>query len=237
MEVLSVHEAIEALSVTRRDILLHLKHRGGATIAELAVLLGISDEGTRQHLIYLERSGWVTRRDGRDSSGRSGRPASVYHVSPRGEAFFPKKYGELAVALIDTVTDLYGPTAIEAALARITDAKVEQWSETLRGKSLEEKLELLKDYYADGDAFVAVKHNGRISIIERNCPFLHVALKKPSLCSTTVSVLTRLLGYQVRRRQTFQNGDGCCEFEILTDRPVDIEHFQFALETNSDEKS
>jgi len=225
-----VHDAIEALSVTRRDILLHLKHRGSATIAELAAHLGISDEGTRQHLIHLERSGWVARRDARDSAGRSGRPASVYSVSQRGEAFFPKQYGELTVALIDTVLDLYGPAAVEATLAKITDAKVNAWGERLRGKSLDEKLDLLKNYYQDDDPFVAVERNGRISIVERNCPYLQVALSKPALCSTTVNVLTRLLGCQVRRRQTFQQGDGCCEFEVLTDHPVDAARFPFALE-------
>jgi predicted ArsR family transcriptional regulator len=225
-----MHDAIEALSDTRREILLHIKHRGGATISELAAHLGISDEGTRQHLLYLERSGWVMRRESRDSAGRSGRPASVYMVSPLGEVFFPKKYEELTVALMDVVVDLYGDEALEAALRRITDAKVSAWEGRLAGKSLLERLELLKDYYRDGDEFVSVQHDGTVSIIERNCPFLNVAKAKPALCSTTVSVLTRLLGYEVRRRRRFQHGDGCCEFEVCMDKPVDATRFQFAFE-------
>jgi predicted ArsR family transcriptional regulator len=225
-----VHEAIEALSETRREILLHIKHRGGATIAELAAHLGISDEGTRQHLIYLERSGWILRRD-TGAAGRSGRPASIYHVSPQGEVFFPKQYEALTVALLDTVLELYGEEAIHAALARITDAKVEAWAPRLEGKTLREKLGLLKNYYQDGDEFVSVQVNGDTSIVERNCPFLNVAQSRPALCSTTVSVLTRLLGFQVERRQSFQNGDGCCEFVVRTDRPVDTS-FIFELESN-----
>src|SRR6187401_2122068 len=124
-----VHEAIEALSDTRREILLHIKHRGGATIAELAVHLGISDEGTRQHLIYLERCGCITRR-GTGAAGKSGRPASIYHVRPQGDVFFPKQYEALSVALIDTVLELYGEDAIRAALARITVAKVAAWNQS-----------------------------------------------------------------------------------------------------------
>jgi predicted ArsR family transcriptional regulator len=224
-----VHEAIEALSETRREILLHIKHRGGATIAELAAHLGISDEGTRQHLIYLERSGWIVRRD-TGAAGRSGRPASIYHVSPQGEVFFPKQYEALTVALIDTVLELYGAEAIQATLARITDAKVNEWAPRLEGKTLREKLELLKNYYQEGDEFVSVGRNGDASIIERNCPFLNVAQSKPVLCSTTVSVLTRLLGFQVERIRTFQHGDGCCEFVVRTDQPVDSADFTFALE-------
>jgi len=226
-----VNEAIDALSDTRREIMLYVKHRGGATIAELANRLGISDEGTRQHLIHLERHAWIARRDARDTGGRSGRPASVYTVSARGESFFPKRYDELAIALIDTVMDLHGPAAVEAALARIADEKVKAWEGRLAGKSLEERVDMLKNYYQDGDEFVSVLKNGTVSIVERNCPYLNVATSRPALCSTTVSVLSRLLGFHVRRRQTFQGGDGCCEFEVCKDRPVDKERFRFAFET------
>ena len=228
-----MHEAIDALSDTRREILLHIKHRGGSTIAELADHLGISDEGTRQHLIHLERNGWVARRDARDTAGRSGRPASVYVISESGEVFFPKRYEDLAVALIDTMQALYGPEAVEAALTRITDAKVEAWERRLAGKSLDERLEALKSYYREGDEFVSVVKNGTVSIIERNCPYLMVAKSRSALCSTTVSVLSRLLGVEVRRRKTFQKGDGCCEFELCMDRPVDSNRFHFALEKNT----
>src|SRR5262249_41874531 len=164
------------------------------------------------------------------AAGRSGRPASIYHVSPQGEVFFPKQYEALTVALIDTVRELYGEDAIHAALARITDAKVKEWEPRLQGKTLREKLDLLKNYYQDGDEFVSVHPNGDSSIIERNCPFLNVAQSRPALCSTTISVLTRLLGFQVERRQSFQRGDGCCEFVVRTDRPVDSS-FQFEFET------
>jgi predicted ArsR family transcriptional regulator len=226
----NVQEAIAALSDTRRAIMLHVKHSGGATIAELAAHLGISDEGTRQHLIHLERHGWITRRDAKDSTGRSGRPASVYMISETGEYLFPKRYDELAVALVDTVLGLYGPDAIEAALARITDAKVAEWEVRLRGKSLDERIEALKSYYADGDEFTSVRRNGAASIIEHNCPYLNVAMSHSALCSTTVSVLSRLLGCEVHRRRKFQRGDGCCEFEVRSDRPVDGSRFHFAFE-------
>lgn len=225
-----MHDAIAALSDTRREIMLRVKQSGGSTIAELAAHLGISDEGTRQHLIHLERHGWITRLDARDSTGRSGRPASVYVISETGEALFPKRYDDLAVALVDTVLELYGPEAVEAALTRITDAKVAEWESRLRGKSMEERLEMLKNYYAEGDEFTRVKKNGSTAIVEHNCPFLNVAMARSALCSTTVSVLSRLLGCQVHRRRKFQRGDGCCEFEVRTDHPVDAASFRFALE-------
>ncbi len=89
---------------------------------------------------------------------------------------------------------------------------------------------MLRNYYQEGDGFVSVQSNGESTIVERNCPFLSVAQARPALCSTTVSVLTRLLGFQVERRLTFQNGDGSCEFVVRTDKPVDDPGFQFEFE-------
>jgi predicted ArsR family transcriptional regulator len=231
-----VHEAIEALSETRREILSHLKQRGGASISELAHHLGISDEGTRQHLIQLERSGWVTRRDAKESGGRSGRPASIYFVSPRGEVFFPKKYEELTLAVLEAVSELHGEAAVDAALARIADARVREWQPRLAGRTLAQKLDLLKNYYRDGDEFASVERASNPALVERNCPFLDVANEKPAVCAMTVNVLSRLLGCEVRRKRTFQRGDGCCEFEVLVDRPVDQEQVQFVYEAATVEK-
>jgi predicted ArsR family transcriptional regulator len=227
-----VHEAITALSDTRREIMAHVKRSGGSTIAELAAHLGISDEGTRQHLIHLERHGWIGRKDVKDTTGRSGRPASVYVVSETGESLFPKRYDELAGALVDSLRELYGPDALRAALTRIADGKVTEWESRLRGKTLDERLEMLKNYYAEGDEFTTVKRNGGGAIVEHNCPFINVAMSHSHLCSTTVSVLTRLLGCEVHRRRKFQRGDGCCEFELRTDRPVEGTGFRFAFESD-----
>lgn len=213
--------------------MLYVKHHGGATIAELARHLGISDEGTRQHLIRLENMGWVQRREARATSGRSGRPASVYVIGASGELFFPKQYEDLSIALIDAVREVHGSGAIEVALARIADAKVSAWEPRLEGKSLDQKLDLLKEYYAPDDTFAVVTHDGRPAIAERNCPYLGVAMERPALCSTTVNALTRLLGYRVRRVLKFQNGDGCCTFEVLTDNPIDPASLNFELEEDA----
>ncbi len=210
-------------------MLIHVKERGGATIAELAAHIGISDEGARQHLLRMERKGWIRRRETRPTGGRAGRPAAVYEVSPAGEAFFPKRYDELSVALADILVESQGGAALEAALARITDSWVDAWSPRLEGKSLDERLALLKDYYLPGDPFLTIERNGGVALVEHNCPFLNVAMARPALCSITVNALTRLLGYRVYRRRTFQKGDGCCEFRVTPEAVAATTH-TFAME-------
>lgn len=221
---------IDALSDTCRGMLLHMRERGGATIAELAAHIGISDEGARQHLLRMERKGWIRRRETRPSGGRAGRPAAVYEVSPSGEAFFPKRYDELAVALTDILSQGRERATLSDALEQITDSWVDSWEPRLRGKSIDDRLALLKDYYLPGDPYITIEKNGHVSLVEHNCPYLNVALKRPALCSITVNALTRLLGCRVVRQRKFQNGDGCCEFRIQLDQPIDPESHAFALE-------
>lgn len=216
-------------------MLLYMRERGGATIAELATHAGISDEGARQHLLRMERKGWIRRRETRSTAGRAGRPAAVYEVSLSGEAFFPKRYDELSLALADILSAAHGSGALTGALERITDAWVEKFAPRLQDKPLEERLALLKDYYIQNDPFISVERNGYVALVEHNCPFLNVAMQRPVLCSVTVNALTRLLGFKVQRRRSFQAGDGCCEFRIETDRPVDPAREPFTLETSKTE--
>ncbi len=48
--------------------------------------------------------------------------------------------------------------------------------------------------------------------------------------------LSRLLGVRLRREKKFQDGDRCCAFRVLTDRPID-DSFRFALEESEEKVS
>jgi predicted ArsR family transcriptional regulator len=45
-------------------------------------------------------------------------------------------------------------------------------------------------------------------------------MRRPALCSVSVSALTRLLGVRVHREEKFQNGDGRCVFRVHANEPV-----------------
>ena len=226
-------EVTKSLSAPRREILAFVKSNTTATIGQLAEHLGISDEAVRQHVLYLENQGWLTGQTQRSEPARAGRPVVHYSLTEAGDHLFPKRYDELSVLLIDTLVDNYGDAALEVALQSITDAQVEEWESRLAGKSLEQRIEMLRSFYFADDPFTSVEtRNGEIVLVEQNCPFQKVALARPQLCSTTVSTLTRLLGVRVERRQRFQNGDGRCTFHVLRDQPVDVADFRFELEGN-----
>ncbi len=211
-------------------ILAILKQRGEATTQEIAAELDVTYEAVRQQVKQLEAGGLVEPRPEPNPAG-VGRPLRYYSLSRSGEHQFPKQYDDLAVSLIDAVGENLGRGALQQVLAALADDEVAAWEQRLVGLSLEERLEALRDYYVDGDPFMtAVGDDDSLALVERNCPYLNVALRRPALCSLTVSVLSRLLGYRVTRVRRFQDGDGRCVFRVHLDRPLAPEQHRFEFE-------
>lgn len=222
------------ISEVQHKILDFIKGRGKSSTAEIADRLKVSYEAVRQQLRQLELGGYVVP-EGREESGpRAGRPTQIYSLSPLGDHFFPKAYDELVVKLIDILPEALGAEALEKVLTHLTDENVARWEAALEGKSLEERLKLLKGFYLEDDPHMEIardKGGKQLSLVEKNCPFLNVASRRPALCSVTVATLTRLLGYQITREKRFQNGDGRCVFRVHLDRPVKGKKFRFAFES------
>ena len=224
-------ENITNTSDIQQQILAFIKQEGEVTNAQIAGYLDISYEAVRQQLRQLEASQLVMARKRREASRRGGRPTTYYALSIRGDHLFPKAYDELAVNLIDTVATALGPEALRKVLATFTENNVQYWSPLLQGKSLAERLEVLKSVYVEDDTYMEVAETaGELCLVERNCPFLNVASRRPALCSVTVSTLSRLLGHKVSREKRFQDGDGRCVFRVHLDQPIEPETFRFAFE-------
>ena len=214
---------------SRRQIMEYLKRQGEATAGEVAEHLHISREGARQQLQLLENEGWVSRQE-RPASG-AGRPAVAFRVTSAGDHVFPKHYDQLSVTLVDAVAEQLGPAALQTLLAAITEQQVKHWEPKLAGLSLPERIKALKDIYVDDDPHTSVRKDQKgYVLVERNCPFLNVAMRRPQLCAITVNTLTRLLGVKVLREERFQNGDRRCVFRVLEDQPVDTAHYIFEME-------
>lgn len=210
----------ELLSETRRAILAIVKREGSSTLGELAQELEVSYETVRQQVAGMKSEGWLEPR--LERSATVGRPTSRYRLTAAGEHLFPKHYDVLAQELLDGVVALFGHDGLRALLEHLSERRVRHWRPRLEGLSLRDKLEALRGVYLEDDPFTSVEEGegGELRLIERNCPFLHVASERPALCSLTVSTLARLLGRRVVREERFQNGDGRCVFRVLSERLV-----------------
>lgn len=223
-------EPISTIPEVQQRILALLKQHGESSLNSLAERLDVSYEAVRQQMNQLVARRLVASSRRANPAG-AGRPLHYYTLSASGEHLFPKNYDDLAVGLIDAVGAELGRESLRRVLARIADAQVAAWEPRLDGLTLEQRLEALADYYIEGDPFTEVQSgDGELELIERNCPYLNVATRRPALCSVTVSVLSRLLGYRVTRTERFQSGDGRCRFHVHRDQPLQSDAFQFESE-------
>ena len=212
---------------SRRAIVVALKERGSATIAELAPHLELTGEAVRQQLLQLRQEGWVEAAIDRAlMRGRTGRPSTHYRLTAAGEHLFPKHYDALAIAMLDAVGEELGEGAAVRVLERVSNERVAALAPSVEGHSMEGKLAALKGWYFQDDPYMDVESDGDdYVLIERNCPFYNTAMHRPALCSVTVNALTRLLGVRVARQEKFQNGDGRCVFHVYSNEPVTNAHF------------
>lgn len=227
---------LDELPTTRATILRLLKDEGVASIPRIAEVLGVSHEAARKQVADLQRNGWIDSDCGPEEAERRtpapGRPPVRYCLTTAGDHFFPKQYPELMIAMLDTIAAGGGDEALTAVLARITDERVAQFEPRLASLPLDHKMDVLRTVYSDGDPFTEVQLRGDdFVLIERNCPYLTVALERPDICSTTVSALRRLTGCEVVRERRFQDGDGRCEFQVRTAQSwSDEKHLRFEKE-------
>lgn len=223
---------VDQLPDSRRAILLALKRGGPSTIAQLAHSLGLTGEAVRQQLLQLQREGWVDSKVARaPERGRTGRPATRYSLTEAGDHLFPKNYDLLNVAVLDAVAGELGPDAAKRVLKRVTDERVAAAEVQMRELPLEKRVEALKNLYFESDPYMEVEPtDDGFLLIERNCPFLNTAMRRPMLCSVSVNALIRLLGVRVDRDERFQNGDGRCVFHVHANEPVDAAKWEFEIE-------
>ena len=210
-----------------------LKKHGTATISRLAEDLGLTGEAVRQQLLQLQREGWVEPAVRRGSTpARTGRPATSYRLTEAGDHLFPKHYDALAVAVIDAVAEELGTAAALRVLERVSNDRVNAVEPSLRDLGLRDRVAALKNWYLSDDPFMDVEEAGEdLLLVERNCPFLNTAMRRPALCSVSVNALTRLTGHRVHREEKFQNGDGRCVFRIDAGEPIDPATWVFTPES------
>lgn len=219
LAVSTTHNMLDELSATRAAIFRLLKREGFSSIPRIAEVLEVTHEAARKQIVDLQRRGWIDTECAPEDAERSaptrGRPPVRYCLTAAGDHFFPKQYPELMVGLLDMIAGDRGGAGLIAVLARITDERVAHLEPHAAPLSLKRKMDRLRAIYGEEDPFTEVQRRGAdYVLVERNCPYLNVALERPDICSTTVSALRRLTGCEVVRERRFQDGDARCEFHV-----------------------
>lgn len=206
------------MQATRKDILDLLRRRSQATVKEIGDELGLTSTGIRQHLTILERDGLVASHEER---GHVGRPALVYRLSSNGDSLYPKKYDELANALIEEARTILGPPALAQLMKSVANRFATPHLARLAAMDADDRVEAVGTILESRGNIVSRTQgaDGEHSVRKHTCEYWNVATKNSIVCALDVEFVRQLAGTDARLTTSLLRGDDCCTFHIKPNEP------------------
>jgi predicted ArsR family transcriptional regulator len=189
-----------------------LLRRGRRTVEELAMAVGLTNNGVRAHLATLERDGIVKQRGTVRPASGGGKPAYVYELTPEAESLFPKAYEPVLGRLLDVLDQGLGPQESETLLREVGRRIAEGRGAPECGvrARTEEAVAALNEL---GGLAELEERDGGLLIRGYGCPLAAVTLDHPEACRMVETLIAELAGVSVRERCERGLKPRCC-FEV-----------------------
>jgi predicted ArsR family transcriptional regulator len=196
----------------RQQHLLHLllEYKDGLTMDELAHALEISKPAVHQHLIALERGGYVVHKELRKTGGR---PCQVYVLTERGVHLFPKQYAWFSKLLLKQLIQELGSVPVQNLLYRLGRETAASLRWKLEGKSSTERLKEIVCLMQE--LGYEAKLEGE-EVLARNCVYHDLAREHPEVCALDLGLLDGLGGEPVIQTECMLRGGKACRFCFRT---------------------
>ena len=195
---------------TRGRIVTLLRGSTG-TVEELAVKLGLTDNGVRAHLATLERDGLIQQ-----SGVRRGprKPHYAYALTPEAERLFPKAYDALLNGLIDVLKGRLEPDALEEVLREVGRLMAASQASDKEAGDLESRVKkALKVLEAIGGSAKFETEDDKLFIRSGSCPLAAAVACHPEVCKLAEALVAEIVRVPVHERCDREKSPQC-RFEI-----------------------
>jgi predicted ArsR family transcriptional regulator len=201
---------------TRAAVVRLLKTEGAMDSERLAKRLGLTAMAVRQHLYALQQEKFVVAQE---RPGPVGRPTKYWRLTPAADRFFPAAYAELSVALIDALSDAFGPGGVKRVVeSRCSRQQADYAARIAPDASLHQKLRQLARIRTEEGYMAEVKREGKkgFLFIENHCPICAAAAVCKGFCETELQLFRTALGSEVsvERVEHIISGDRRCAYRI-----------------------
>lgn len=201
---------------SRRQVLTQLlEHKSGATVDEVITSVGLSRTAVNQHLMVLEREGYVRKAASRRTGGRPGR---VYVLTEDGTNLFPKKYAWFSRLLIQTLREQLGEEQLGRYMYDLGVKMSADLIPRLVGKNRVERAnEIVKIMNETGFRAntVSSEKTDKIPRVEcTNCVYHDLSKDYPEVCRFDIGFLAGLMGTEVEHQACMQRGNDVCRFRF-----------------------
>lgn len=196
----------------RERILLFLKARGEASLAELAVDSAMTKQGILRHVEALESRGLVERVLGTAAHDGPGRPEHRFRLAPAATELFPQAHRELAAELVEFMERDQLDRFFAARAARVE----REYAGRLAGLDFESRVRELARLASEAGHMTEVvsQADGSVAIRHCHCPIQDVAARAGEPCRHEQAMYERLLGAEVERSTWLGADDSSCTYQI-----------------------
>ncbi len=193
-----------------RGRIITLLRRSSRTVDELAQALDLTHTAVRAHLAALERDGLVQQRGERRGSGK---PSSVYDLTPAAEYLFPKSYGLYLDQLLDVLGERKPADEVDTLLREVGRRIATQW--TIPPGDLRVRLDDVVEVLNELGGLMERETEGETLCIRGyRCPFAAVVQDHPEICGLAETMVTELVGVPIQE-QCSRTGPVPCRFVVL----------------------
>ncbi|MCQ3937139.1 MAG: hypothetical protein DPW18_08845 [Chloroflexi bacterium] len=197
---------------TRDKILQTLLKKPRSTINDLAEAVGINPISVRHHLTNLQMEGLV---EGQEERHGVGRPRLVYVLTNEGMEHFPTRYLRLTTRLIAQMKETMPKPVVSKLFGQIAEDLAKDYANDIKGLSMEERLDLVKDLLAqEGFTVEWEKKDGQYQIHEISCPYYQIGINHPEICTVDQTVISKMLALPANKVQCILDGGTHCTYVV-----------------------
>ena len=197
---------------TRDRILQTLLHQPRASINKLAEAVGINPISVRHHLTNLQMEGLVDAQEERHGVGR---PRLVYVLTEEGMERFPTRYMRLTTRLLAQMKESMPQPMVSKLFTQVAEDLAAEYTEQLKGLSMEERLETVKTLLAEeGFTVEWEKTEDGYRIHEITCPYFQIGQNHPEVCTVDQTLISRMLAVPANKVECILTGSAHCTYVV-----------------------
>lgn len=202
------------MNSTRDKILQSLLKKPRSTINDLAEVVGINPISVRHHLNNLQMEGLVESQEERHGVGR---PRLVYLLTNEGRERFPTRYLQLTTRLISQMKETMPGPVVNKLFGKIAEDLVSEYANDIKGLSMEERLDFVKEMLAHEGFTVEWEKKGKqYEIHEISCPYYQIGMAHPEVCTVDQTLISKMLAVPASKVQCILNGGAHCTYVVDT---------------------
>lgn len=202
---------------SKKEILDLIKRKGAVSLDEIVTLTDLAKTTLREHLLQLERDGYIDRDYIRSGPGR---PRLQYELTSKGNSLFPSFESEMMKELLKFLKSQDKRETIEAFFEMFWDKRLNKARERMDeypANDPKKRLEQLKKMLQEEGfmpEFELDKENRFLTVKECNCPFSKVVRETSLPCKLEAEFYKKLFNKDAERITYIPDGDYSCTYKI-----------------------